>query len=119
MEFLKHISLEMWAMFALGIVTVILFSWVTIDQNKGVQRYFKLTVKNVLFHVVASLMVFITVEELSNTLIEAYVPVLKDSGTYHLTLSGLIGMFGSWLVAWVIEKAKMKYKNGTYKPKGQ
>ena len=109
-NFLNHISLGMWVMFGLGILSVIMYSWTTIDEHNGVKKYFKLTIKNVLFHIVASFMVFICLEELSEKIIDIWIPILKGSGPYHFSMSGLVGMFGSALVAWIMEKAKIIFK---------
>lgn len=109
-NFLSHISLGMWVMFGLGILSVLMYSWTTIDEHKGVKRYFKLTWKNFFFHLVASLMVFIAIEELSEKLIEVYIPILKGSGTYHFSMSGLVGMFGSAFIALIIEKSKSIFR---------
>jgi len=109
-DFLNHISIGMWVMFSLGILSVIMYSWTTIDEHDGVKKYFKLTWKNFFFHLVSSFMVFICLEELSEKIIEIWIPALKASGTYHFSMSGLVGMFGSAFIAWMIEKSKSIFK---------
>lgn len=105
-KFLEHITSGMWVMFLLGFLAIIGYSLKSEDSEEGTKKYFKLTWKNIAFHLVASLMVFIAIEELGSVLISNYIPALNSSVTYYYTMSALSGMFGSYLVAWVIEKAK-------------
>lgn len=105
-DFLQSIQLEMWIVFVLGILTVITYSWKSGNRDNGVKKYFKLTIKNVLFHVISSTMVFLCLGELGEVIIKNWIPALKDAGGYYLVLSGLTGVLGSALVAWVIEIGK-------------
>lgn len=107
--FLEHITLGMWVMFVLGILSIVVYSWKTPDSDHGTKKYFKLTIKNLIFHLVSSLMVFIAIEEVSDVIISNFIPILSGDSTYHFVVSGLTGMFGSYLVAWVIEKSKSKF----------
>lgn len=105
-NFLDHIDTGMWIMFALGILSIVTFSWKTPDSEKGVKKYFRLTFKNVVFHIIASLMVFLALGEIGGRIIENWFPAMSGNGTYNMMLSGLTGMFGSALVALIIEKSK-------------
>mgnify|MGYP000197484209 CR=1 FL=1 len=95
-----HITIEMIIAFTLGISCLFLYTWKSSTDNK----YMKLTLPNVLFHFVASVMVFLGLHELGEIIIENYIPVLKGNNSYHYTLACLTGMFGSVLVAWVLTK---------------
>lgn len=110
-NFLDNIDMGMWIMFGLGILSVITFSWKTQDSEKGVRKYFKLTVKNVIFHIIASLMVFLALGEIGDRILETWFPAMSGNGTYNMMLSGLTGMFGSALVALIIEK-RPRAQNG-------
>ena len=107
--FLQHISLEMWFMFILGVVCIVLYSKMTIDRKEGVGRFYRATWTNFGFHLVASLIMLIGINELGEALIENYLTFLDSGGIYPLTLSSLIGMLGSRPVAWIVNKADSKF----------
>lgn len=108
-NFLKHISLEMWFMFLLGVVCIVLYSKMTIDRKDGVGRFYRATWTNFGFHMIASLIMLIAINELGEALIANYLTFLDKGGLYPLTLSSLIGMLGSRPVAWIVHKADAKF----------
>lgn len=107
LEILKHITASMWAMFFLGNLLVLAYCWK--NDSEG-SEYFTLTLKNAVFHVISSLMVFLLIEEIGAFLLSSYIPGLSENGIYHGTLSALSGMFGSLFAAWLVEMVVKKFK---------
>lgn len=109
LEILQHITPSMWLMFALGVIVVISYSWMTENEKEGLSKYFQLTLKNVVFHIFSSLVILLLLEEIGSVIIENFIPALNGNGLYHGTLSTLSGMFGSLLAAWIIEWGRSKF----------
>lgn len=109
-EILQQVTASMWVMFGLGVLVIFLYSLKVEEDASGLKGFFKLTIKNALFHIVASLVVLLLLKEISAVLIEAYIPFLKDSGMYQGTLSFLSGLGGSVLIAWAIQGIKNRFK---------
>lgn len=107
-----HITLSMLVSFLLGILCLFLYCWKTNQASDKTNRYMNLTVPNILFHLVASFLVLNILHEISGVVIENFIPALKTDNIYHNTLAALTGMFGSVLVAWVIDKSKKFRRNG-------
>lgn len=106
-----HITLSMLVAFTLGIACLFVYAWKTsAEQLQGysTKRYMRLTLPNVVFHFVASLLVFWILHEISEIIIQNFIPALNGNSLYHNTLSALTGMFGSVLVAKVFEIARKK-----------
>ena len=104
--YLQHIDFGMWLLFILGVAALFAYSWKTSNETKGVRKYLNLSLPNILFHLVASIMVFLTLEETGEYLIKKFLPEFNPSQAYHYTLSALTGMFGSVFVAWILEIGK-------------
>jgi len=102
-NFLEHISFGMWVMYFLGVLTLFGYSWTVSKESKGVKKYYKLTVPNIIFHLTASLMVFFSWEETGEMLIKKLVTDFDFSNGWHFVFSGLTGMFGSFMVAGLLE----------------
>ena len=104
---LGHITQGMIIAFVLGMLTLLTYAWKKRNEYKskeGYSRYMVINLPNSLFHVIASFLVLFVLDEISEVLIENYIPVLKTSQFYRLTLAGLTGMFGSVLIAIIFEK---------------
>lgn len=102
MQPFEHITAKVTVAFTLGIASLFLYAWKSTTENK----YMKLTVQNILFHIIASFMVLLGLNEISEVIIDNYIKVLDGSNTYYFTLACLTGMFGSVLVAYILEKGK-------------
>ncbi len=106
---IAHISQSMLITFFLGLICLFLYCWKTSKENNigyTTQPYMRLTWPNVVFHLIASFLVLMLLNEISEILIDNFIPVLKGSEFYHNTLAALTGLFGSRLVAFVLEKAR-------------
>lgn len=106
----EHITPIMWVMFVLGLITLFSYCWRVSSNSKGVKKYMTLSMPNVLFHVIASFMVFLTLEETGEYLISKFLTDFEPGKIYHLSLSGLTGMFGSFLVALILELGSKIFK---------
>lgn len=107
----NHITYEMLLAFMLGIISLFVYAWKTSTDNSlgySVNKYMRLTPSNITFHFIASIMVLLGLHELSEALISNFIPALDASKTYHYALSALTGMFGSRLIAWILEKTRKK-----------
>lgn len=106
-----HVTVGMAIAFAMGMLCLFLYAWKTKQETKtgyNTNRYMKLTLPNILFHIVSSMLVLMLLHEISEILITNYFPMLATSTIYHNTLSALTGAFGSVLVAKVFEYVRKK-----------
>lgn len=105
-----HITYDMLIAFCFGIASLFLYAWKRKKESNGytIKRYMVLSVPNILFHIIASLMVLWVLHEISEVIISNFMPSLNGSGTYHAVLACLTGMFGSVLVARVLELGRKR-----------
>jgi hypothetical protein len=106
----EQITPMMWLMFALGLICVFIYSWKISRESKGIKKYMTLSFPNVAFHIIASFMVFLTLEETGEYFIRQWLTDFKAGELYHLTLSSLSGMFGSAVIALIFELSKRIFK---------
>jgi MFS superfamily sulfate permease-like transporter len=102
-----HIDTAMWILFALGVAALLTYSWKTANDSKGLKKYLILSVPNIVFHVIASIIVFLTLEETGEHIIRYFLTDFDPGQPYHYTLSALSGMFGSMFLALIFELGKI------------
>lgn len=104
--FFGEITYSMLVSFTFGVACLLLYA---ATRKEAKNPYMVMNVLNIIFHIVASFLVLYLLQEINAVLIDNYFPTLKGGSTYNLTLSALIGMFGSVLVAMILEVGKKKF----------
>ena len=110
-----HINMEMIISFFLAMIGLFLFRAILVKETKkngyGAGRFMTPTLLNIAFHVVTSFLFLWLLHEISEVLINNFIPKFVGNNTFS-------GVFGGYAFAWVFEKGRkrlnVKDKNITH-----